>query len=479
MYHVCAAIQLDEKSDFPSGTNLLISPKLQQILQLPRSPVILQLGQKTVTCKMQTFSSNASLIRIRKDLADYLSIPDGIQLNLIYDPQHKRLLLGPVFGVLITSLIRTPEGIFGSASSFCKELVQGAKTKGILAYIFTLNDLNYENQTVNGWIWLHGKWTQQPLPFPDSVYNRLASRRSENKAETVSMLEVFKRTGIHYFNEHFLNKWQVHQAFSGNPEVSLYLPSTHLFKGFATIKEAVDRFPQVFLKPTNGSLGNGIYKISRAGNHYTCQHSTMSGSVQKTYPKLTDLYKSIAPRISRSPYLVQQGLRLVRINGNPVDFRSLVQKDGNGRWTVTSIVGRIAPDQSIVSNLARGGTIMPVGQALLAASPWNGLRPSKTQLSKTSLLLAENLESTMDGNFAELGIDLAVDTSGRIWLLEINAKPSKNDDQILTEQNKTRPSVKRLLNYILYLKGISKPIHRTPRRGLIVSRKKTLKRKKR
>ncbi len=479
MYHVCAGIQLDEKSDFPSGTNLLISPKIQQILQLPRSPVTLQLGQKTVTCKIQTFSSTASLIRIRKDLTDQLHIPDGIQLNLIYDPQQKKLFLGPVFGVLITSLIRTPEGIFGSASSFCKELVQGAKAKGILAYIFTLNDLDYQNQSVNGWIWLNGKWTQKTLPFPDSVYNRLASRKSENKTETQSMLETFKRTGIHYFNEHFLNKWQVHQAFSGNSQVSQYLPSTHLFKGFPTIKEAVERFPQVYLKPTNGSLGKGIYKISRAGNRYTCQHSTMSGSVQKTYQKLSDLYKSIAPRISRAPYLVQQGLRLVRINGNPLDFRSLVQKDGTGKWTVTSIVGRIGQDRSIVSNLARGGTIMPVGQALLAANPWNGFRPSKILLTKTSLLLAENLESSMEGNYAELGIDLAVDMSGRIWLLEINAKPSKNDDQILSEQNKTRPSVKRLLNYVLYLKGISKQIYRTPRRSITVARKKTLKRKKR
>lgn len=479
MYHVCAGIQLDEKSDFPSGTNLLISPKIQQTLQLPRSPVTLQVGQKTVTCKIQTFSSNSSLIRIRKDFADLLYIPDGIQLNLIYDPQQKKLLLGPVFGVLITSLIHTPEGIFGPASSFCKELVQGAKGKGILAYIFTLNDVDYENQSVNGWIWLHGKWTQKILPFPDSVYNRLASRKSENRAEMVSMIETFKRVGVHYFNEHFLNKWQVHQAFSGNSEVSRYLPSTYLFKGFPTIKEAVERFPQIYLKPANGSLGKGIYKISRAGNRYTCQYSTMSGNVQKSYQKLSDLYKSIAPRISRAPYLVQQGLRLVRINGNPVDFRSLVQKDGTGKWAVTSIVGRIGQDDSIVSNLARGGTIMPVAQALLAASPWNGSRPSKAHLYKTSLLLAENLESSIEGNYAELGIDLAVDTGGRIWLLEINAKPSKNDDQILSDENKTRPSVKRLLDYILYLKGISKQIYRNPKRKLALLRKKTLKRKKR
>src|SRR5699024_10156860 len=99
-------------------------------------------------------------------------------------------------------------------------------------------------------------------------------------------------------------------------------------------------------------------KITRKGNSFTCQYSTMSGTVRKTYSTLAKLYASIAPRISKFPYLVQQGLRLVRINGNPLDFRSLAQKDRTGNWIVTSIVGRIGQEQSIVSNLARGGTIM-------------------------------------------------------------------------------------------------------------------------
>ncbi|MEW9670697.1 YheC/YheD family protein [Ammoniphilus sp. 3BR4] len=481
MSHICAGIQLDEKSDFPSGTHLLLSPKIQQALQIPlRSPIILQLGQKTVSCIVQTFTSTASLVRMRKDLGDHLHIPDGIQLNIRYDSKHRRLVLGPVFGVLITTLIKTPEGIFGSASSFCKELVQGAKAKGILAYIFTLKDLDHENLTAKGWRWENGKWIQRTLPYPDIIYNRLASRRDENRTETQDWIKGLKKKGITFFNEHFLNKWQVHEALSNIKEASPYLPSTHMLKGFATVKDAVERFPQVYLKPTNGSLGKGIYRISRNGNRFTCQYSTMSGSVRKEFSKLSDLYQSIAPKVSRRiPYLVQQGLRLVKVNGNPLDFRSLVQRDQTGKWAVTSIVGRIGQDQSIVSNLARGGTIMPVAKALQAASPWNGPRPSTKQLKKISTTLSESLESSMEGHFAELGIDLAVDTHGKVWLLEINAKPSKNDDQVLSEQNKTRPSVKKLFDYALYLYESSKPSYRGPGGIMQVAARKPLRQKKR
>ena len=179
MFQVCAGIQVDENSDFPSGTNLLISSKIQHLLQLPRSSLAVHLGQKKISSRIQNFTSQSSLIRIRKDLAEHLCIPNGIQLNIQYDPRDRKLILGPVFGVLITTLIRTPEGIFGSASSFCKEIIQEAKSKGVLAYIFTLNDVELENQTVNGWTFMNGNWIQRQLPFPDTIYNRLASRKSK------------------------------------------------------------------------------------------------------------------------------------------------------------------------------------------------------------------------------------------------------------------------------------------------------------
>jgi hypothetical protein len=480
MSTVCAGIQLDEKSDFPSGVQLLISQKIQHILQLPlHSTITLQLGQKTVSCRVQLFSSAAALVRIRQDIAQQLSIPDGLQLNIQYEPKSKVVRLGPVLGILLSRISRTPEGLFGSASSFCKEIVQSAKGKGILGYIFTLNDLSYENQTVQGWRWKNGGWAQTTMPFPNAIYNRLSSRRQEKSTLIQEHLKKFKEMQIHFFNEQFLNKWEVFQALSQVPQAVSYMPATYLYKGFDTLQATLKRFNQVYLKPTNGSLGRGIYRIRKAGNHYSCQYSTMSGSVKKKFSRLTSLYQSLSPRLSKTPYLVQQGLHLVKLNGNPLDFRSLVQKNHTGKWAVTSIVARSGQNDSIVSNLARGGTILQVGNALAAASPWTtGIRPSSKQLKEVSIQLAKGLESSMEGNFAELGIDLAVDTRGKVWLLEINSKPSKNDDQVLSE-GKIRPSVKKLLDYSLYLHGFVRPKSQL-KSGMIKSTpKKTWNRKKR
>ncbi len=65
--------------------------------------------------------------------------------------------------------------------------------------------------------------------------------------------------------------------------------------------------------------------------------------------------------------------------------------------------------------------------------------------------MANTFEELVDGHYAELGIDLAVDKSGKIWLLEINFKPSKTDDTVINPSLTTRPSVIRLIEYTLYL----------------------------
>ena len=52
---------------------------------------------------------------------------------------------------------------------------------------------------------------------------------------------------------------------------------------------------------------------------------------------------------------------------------------------------------------------------------------------------------------AELGIDLAIDVHGKIWLIEINSKPSKTDDTVINPNSHFRPSVLRLIDYVLYL----------------------------
>ncbi|KAF4325395.1 hypothetical protein G195_000922 [Phytophthora kernoviae 00238/432] len=140
-------------------------------------------------------------------------------------------------------------------------------------------------------------------------------------------------------------------------------------------------------------------------------------------------------------------------SGRPVDFRALVQKNRTGKWSVTSIVARIAGGSHYVSNLARGGSLSTVKEAVAKTQLSGSAKASAyAGLHTAALDIAKGIEGAIPAHFGELGIDLALDTSGKVWLLEVNSKPSKNDNTPLSE-SKIRPSVKAMLEYSTYLAG--------------------------
>src|SRR5690606_2354057 len=130
--------------------------------------------------------------------------------------------------------------------------------------------------------------------------------------------------------------------------------------------------------------------------------------------------------VRKKRYQIQQGIRLLAVGGRPADFRALVQRNGKGEWALISVVARIAGRNQFVSNVARGGTMMQAKPALAKSNLSTGTqRLALAGLRRTALDIAKGIERQIHGHFAELGIDLAVDIHGKVWLIEVNSKPSK------------------------------------------------------
>lgn len=388
-------------------------------------------------------------VRISADLAQATGLWTGDSVRMQYRPKSKALQLGPLVGVLLGSTGKS--SLFGNTTAFCKELSDASALHGACVFFFTPGGISLSSGTVEGWVHRNG-WQKTSFPLPDVVYNRITTRKIENKPSVQNFLREVKSSGGHVFNERFLDKTEVFQLLRGNSALKSYLPESHGFQNFAMLKSMCSKYPIVFLKPIRGSLGKGIIRIVRkSGGGYSCQYATVNGTKSQSYGSLTKLFQSISTKLKLSRYQIQQGLQLVAVGGRPMDFRSLVQKNQNGKWSITSIVARIAGNQHFVSNLARGGTLSPVKEALIKSNLGSGkVGAVNARLRKASLSIAEGLERQIPDHFGEMGIDLAVSKSGRVWLLEVNSKPSKNDNTPLSDQ-KIRPSVKQLLLYCRYL----------------------------
>lgn len=389
-------------------------------------------------------------MRISKSLAAAMGLSRNAKLRAVYSPSSHTLSVGPLIGVLMPRVsTKAKDRPFGDMTDFCLELTAAAKKQGAFVYFFPPSGIEENRDTLQGWAY-EGGWRQKSFPLPDVIHNRLTSRKLENLPEVQQLFKKAKQRGAHVFNEKYVDKTEVFAALKPRADLAKYLPESHPYNGFETLRTMAGKYSTVFLKPAKGSLGKGIIRISKTSSgNYVCLFSEQRGTRKASYATLAKVYAAVSHRIKRQKYQIQQGIRVIKAGGRPADFRALVQKDVSGKWAVTSIVGRIAGANQIVTNLAKGGTIAPASEAIARSNLLNGKKKALAELRRAALAIAEGIESTIQAHFGELGIDLALDQSGRIWLIEVNSKPSKNDNT-LTE-GKIRPSVKKLVEYARYL----------------------------
>ncbi|MCF6094620.1 YheC/YheD family protein [Microaerobacter geothermalis] len=454
MNFIKVSIQIEDDRYFKKNISMIINQDLANHIALPiGTPVKIQFGNRKEVGIIETFKGNNQVLLIRSSLGKKLLLPNHIQLHGRYiNEKESTFFLGPLIGVLVSNVYQSDDR-FGNLTPFCTEICQAARIRGSFAIIFPLKEILWEQNQVIGWTRTALGWKSDTYPIPNVIYNRLSSRSQENNDSFHQFLHRLKGMDISFFNEHFLNKWQVYEAFSPHPSLTSMIPVTKKYQGGQTLQHMLKHYPSIFVKPIHGSMGRGIYRISKNNKGFLCQYSTLNGPVNRQYSSINQMAYSLSSRLGKKPYLVQQGLTLIMQSGSPIDFRALVQKNRNGKWSITSIVGRTGSNNHIVSNIASGGTLSSPQQALTQSSLPPPFRPTINTMKKIALEFANAVEKYIPGHYGELGIDLAVDHMGKIWLLEINSKPSKNEETLLKERPDPRPSVFKIIEYGLYLTG--------------------------
>jgi hypothetical protein len=417
-------------------------------------PLTLQFGSFSHHVTIINVPRNPHL-RISQTLSRRMGLVSDATLRLKYSAASRTLKIGPLIGVLVSrELPGQPGRPFGDMTAFCRELTEACRKDGAYVYFFTPAALGSSSGWVHGWIYRDG-WIKTMLPAPDVVYNRLTTRKLENQQDVQNFLKTIKsRYGSHVFNEKFLDKSEVFDALRKDVLLHRYLPQSQTLTGYPVLKKMCREHAVVFLKPVRGSLGKGIIRIQQEGpNSWQAAHATLNGTRKVSYPSLDKLYASLSGKMKSVRYLIQQGLHLIQIDGRPIDFRALVQKNGSGNWIITSLVCRTASANHFVSNVARGGTLSKARYAIAKSNlPAASKLVAVEQLHRAALDIAKGIDKHIPAHFGELGIDLAIDTGGRVWLLEVNAKPSKNDNAPLKE-GKIRPSVRMIIQYARFLSG--------------------------
>lgn len=345
--------------------------------------------------------------------------------------------------IALVTEIHDEQPIFGTVHSFCEELHHAATMIGGLFYVFSFKDFN--TNEVKGYLFEDDQWKEAILPHPNVIYNRIHSRKLEQSDGFLRWKDQLSELRIPIFNDRFLSKWEVHEIISKQNLINPYLPVTTLFTK-EQLEKMITEHPTIFLKPIQGSQGRNIIRITK-NKEFILEIS----GLMEDYFVFTSLPKLLAfvdKQIDKRPYLVQQGVPLLTFQNRPLDFRVLCHRNVHDLWKVTSLVARASAEKQFVSNISYGGEIMKPLSALIPSFNQDTSLKLIAHMKELAVDIANILSNQSEGMICELGIDIGVDQQGKLWLIEVNSKPSKN---FQIQPLNIRPSAIAIINYCTML----------------------------
>lgn len=340
----------------------------------------------------------------------------------------------------------------GNSANFI-DLIETGKELGMFVYVLTTTDLKLGNAKLIGYVYNaeDNTWVRSLVPRPRVIYNRIPTRQDELEPEThQAILNSLKHPSIRLFNPFFFDKWSLFEWLGRSKAMSQFIPATGKLTSVKELGMFLKLYPVIFLKPVGGKAGKGIMKVERVlgteTGTYRLSIQSKKGSRIYSYSTLVGLWNEIKKSIGEEPYIIQQGIRLVRAGNRPFDLRVLVQKNRKGEWKLTGMGARVAGKSSITTHVPCGGYIEEPGKVLTSA--FGGLKSplilKKAQMN--ALKIARHIEKVSGYSLGEMSMDLGIDVDGRIWFFEANSRPMKFDEPDIRKR-----SLERIIQYSLYL----------------------------
>lgn len=287
--------------------------------------------------------------------------------------------------------------------------------------LFTPFDVHLHSKRITGHKLREGHWQRILTPFPAIAHDI----GYYGKPSTIAKVKQIKNTSPLPFISYSLgSKWTIQKHLMESPQLSPYLLPTRPFADVKSLLNMVEEHGTVMIKPLNGKGGKGILKLSRVGRHYRLRLS-IHGTERTRICGYDTICAVLRKLRKQGKYIVQQWIDIRCPEGQVYDIRALVQKNDAGEWQLSAMGIRRGAKAKITSNITGGGTAHHVIPFLLKQFGEEETGRIHSILNEIAAYLPAYLEQSYRSRFAELGLDLAVDRAGHVWIIEVNIKPGK------------------------------------------------------
>ncbi len=337
---------------------------------------------------------------------------------------HKQSYPRPVMAVLVSS-----------ATIYClrnhkinhriRLLAEANQEVNNMLYYFSLNQVKLKEQKITGYYWngRYKRWYSQDFPLPDILYIRGGIDKRYPQTFTELCNTVNRNNGKIITHQRF-NKWQLYQILSKDPDMNKFLPLTRTVNKADDIKKMLEDHKVVYLKSHIGRKGENVLRVeslSGGSYRYSCFKNDLL--TVKTVSQFESLLEVVKVFFSGKKFLIQQAIPLISYQDRLIDMRAELQRNGKGGVEIVGISVRLG---------SPGSPVTTHGNAIRFDDFFiNKMRYSKKKMEAFRSSVHKFLFSIYEcierncGEYAEIGIDFAIDTNEKIWFIEANSQSTK------------------------------------------------------
>lgn len=333
-----------------------------------------------------------------------------------------------------------------------KKLNQVNKIAGTTLYLFSYKDVDFEHSKIKGIYFdeVEKIWKDKDFSFPDVLYDRVKGNLQTRKYFKI-VRERFKELGIKKINPlDYFDKWELYKLLDKSDTLRPHLPITRLLESTDDLKIILEKSNSIYLKACRGSRGMQVMSITKiSDNKY--QYSfyskqVVSGEVKDLYA----LFRVIHTFFKGKKVLVQQAIDLLTVDNRIVDIRGELQRNGKGELEITAAPARMGTKNAPIATRGKSYPFEVLFKEQFHLSD-DEIKKLKDVVDSFLIAVYHYLEQSY-GLFGEIGIDIGIDKSGKVWLIECNAKSAKVS---LCNTGDKETIIKAFLNPLEYAKYIS------------------------
>lgn len=388
-------------------------------------------------------------VTFSEELSDSVILPLNVDQNfmipmeLTYEVKlvNSNLYLGPVIGFLLCNKKGKLKGLLEDFDDYVHNY-EGIK--GVI-FVFSSEGINTIDQTLSGYYFkpTDYSWEEAVLPYPSSMYRRTFIPDKLIK----ELSSVIGKENI--FNSKYYHKWKLYDLLSNHKAIQGYLPETVKLTNEHDLVDMVKKHKSVFIKPIFGTYGNGIVKIEKTNEGYQYVNKLGKKYVLKSKKGIAHYVRN---KFRKGHYIVQKDVGFAQ-NDIKIDFRAILQKNSQRKWECTAFIARYGLEGRIFTNDAsKIEDGIEALKQMFHLSDDSQLQEKKQEITTICTTIGTILDQY--GHYADLGIDLAIDSNMNIWILEINHM--FHDHDMAAYLNDNFETYKRVLSTLLeYMKTIS------------------------